>query len=74
MNIEQTLATCSSQRPSEMNTRSMGGVSKKVMGEYGSCIAIAATTTDTEYTYETARVRYMIRGRPTWQKLVAKTY
>ena len=49
-----TLATCSSQRPREMNTRSMGGVSKKVIGEYGSLIAIAAITTATEYAYETA--------------------
>ena len=67
-----TFATCSSQRPREMKTRSMGGVSKKVMGEYGSCIAIAATTTDTEYTYETARFNYIVRGTLREQKRFAK--
>ena len=41
-----------------MKTRSMGGVSKKVIGEYGSAITIAAITTATEYVYETA-----IKGR-----------
>ena len=56
--VNLTLATCSSQRPSEMKTRSMGGVSKKVIGEYGSAITIAAITTATEYVYETA-----IKGR-----------
>lgn len=30
--LRQTLAICSSQRPKEMKTKSIGGVSKKVMG------------------------------------------
>ena len=43
--LPPTLATCSSHRPSEMNTISMGGVSKNVMGLVVSCMAIEAITT-----------------------------
>ena len=32
-----TLATCSSHLPSAMNTKSMGGVSKKVVGLFAVC-------------------------------------
>ena len=42
-------AMCSSQRPSEMKTKSMGGVSKKVIGDVSSAKIIDAITTATEY-------------------------
>ena len=38
-------ATCSIQRPSEINTSSMGGVSKKVIGLCLLCSAMATATT-----------------------------
>ena len=38
-------ATCSIQRPREMNTNNMGGVSKKVMGLWLLCSAMATATT-----------------------------
>ena len=36
------------QRPREMKTKSMGGVSKKVIGLVSSCMAMEAITTATE--------------------------
>ena len=38
--------------PKEMNTKSMGGVSKKVIGLVASDMPMEAATTATEYRYE----------------------
>lgn len=45
-----TFATCSSHRPKEMNTNSIGGVSKKVTGFTFAFSAIATRRTTSEYT------------------------
>lgn len=44
----QTLAICSSQRPKEIKTKSIGGVSKKVMGFTVAVSAMATMRTITE--------------------------
>lgn len=45
------LAICSNHLPREMNRNSMGGVSKKVIGEAFSCIIMLASTTPQLYVY-----------------------